>query len=76
MNDWRTVLALVFVLYILLAYIIEVILGSRPGLFNAEIGKDAGCGKRIRLSNREFFFRYVPCLLGIVGFLLLIAKFS
>jgi hypothetical protein len=76
MNDWRTILALVLVLYILFAYMIEVILGSRPGLYNAELGKDAGCGKRTRLSNREFFFRYLPIMLGIAGSLLLIAQVS
>lgn len=76
MNDWRIILILVLVLCILIAYMIEVILGSRPGLYNAELGSDAGCGKRTRLSNKEFFFRYLPIILGIAGFLLLIAQFN
>ena len=74
MNDWRIVLAMALVLYILITYMIEVILGSRPGTYNPELGQDAGCGKRTRLSNREFFFRYLPIMLGIASVLLLLSQ--
>lgn len=74
MNDWRTILTLVFVLHLFVAYMIEVCLGSRPGFYNAELGIEVGCGKRTRLSNKEFFFRYVPIMLGVASFLLLVAR--
>ena len=74
MNDWRVFITLVFLLYILVAYVIEVVLGSRPGLYNAEIGNDVKCGKRTRLSNREFFFRYLPIMLGVAGSLFLLTQ--
>ena len=74
MSDWRTVLVMVLALYILIAYMIEVVLGSRSGLSSAELGFDAGCGGRTRLSNREFFLRYLPIMLGIAGVLTVVAQ--
>lgn len=74
MNDWRIFIGLTFLFYIIVAYIIEVILGSRPGIYNAELGTDVNCGKRKRLSNREFLFRYLPIMLGVAGTLFLLAQ--
>lgn len=74
MSDWRIVLALVVLLCILVAYIIEVLLGSRLGTFNAELGRDADCGKKTRLSHREFFCRYLPIMLGVGGILFFLTQ--
>ena len=76
MNDWRIVLVMVLVLYILITYMIEVILGSRAGIYNPELGQDAGCGRRTRLSRKEFFFRYLPIMLSVAGLLFLIVQFT
>jgi hypothetical protein len=76
MRDWRLFIPLVVLLCITVAYIIEVILGSRPGMYNAELGRDVHCGKRTRLSYKEFFFRYLPIMLGVAGLLFLLAQLS
>jgi hypothetical protein len=77
MNDWEILVAVAFLLCIIVAYIIEVILGSRLGTYNAELGyselgNDGDCGTRT-LSNREFFYRYLPLMLGGAGLLFLLA---
>jgi len=76
MSDWRILIPLVVLLCITVAYIIEVVLGSRSGMYNAELGRDVPCGKRTRLSNKEFFFRPLPITLGVSGLLFLLAQLS
>jgi len=74
MHDWRVITALVMLLYILLAFLIEVVLGSSITIYNAELGMDGPCDKVQRLSSREFFGRYLPILLGVCALLLLVAR--
>lgn len=74
MDDWRIITALVALLYILLASVIEVVLGSSSTLSNAELGMDAPCDTMQRLSKREFFGRYLPMLLGVLALLLVVAR--
>lgn len=73
MNDREILMVVAFLLCILVAYTIEVILGSRPGIYNAELSNDGDCDKRTQLSNREFFSRYLPIMLGGTGLLFLLA---
>lgn len=74
MDDWRVINALAALLYILLAYIIEVVLGSSSTLYNAELGMNDTRDKVQRLSKREFFGRYLPMLLGVFALLLLVGR--
>jgi hypothetical protein len=74
MDDWRVITALAALLYILLAYIIEVILGSSSTLYNGELGMNDTRDEVQRLSQREFFGRYLPMLLGVFALLLLTAR--
>lgn len=74
MDDWRVITALVALLYILLGYTIEVVLGSSSTLYNAELGIDDTRDKVQRLSKREFFGRYLPMLLGVFALLLLVER--
>ena len=74
MDDWRVITALVALLYILLGYTIEVVLGSSSTIHNAEIGMDDTRDKVQRLSQREFFGRYLPMLLGVFALLLLVER--
>lgn len=74
MNDWRVITALVMLLYILIAYVIEVVLGSSSTIYNPELGMDAPCDKMQRLSKRAFFGRYLPMLLGVFALLLLVGR--
>ena len=74
MDDWRIITALVALLYILLAYVIEVVLGSSSTLSNAELGMDATRDTMQRLSKREFFGRYLPMLLGVFALLLVVER--
>ncbi len=74
MDDWRVITALAALLYILLASVIEVVLGSSSTVYNGELGMDATCDKVQRLSQREFFGRYLPMLLGVFALLLLVER--
>ncbi len=73
MDDWRVLTALI-ALYILVAYIIEVVLGSSTSIYNSELGVAGSCDTMQRLSNREFFGRYLPILMGIFALLLMVAR--
>lgn len=73
MHDWRVLMAVGIVLYILVAYCMEVVLGSCSTVYHAELGMDAACERMTRLSTREFF-RSLPALLGGVGLLFVVVR--
>ena len=62
MDDWRVLTAQAALLCILVAYIIEVVLGSCTSIHHGELGVVGSCDTMKRLSNREFFGRYLPLL--------------
>lgn len=74
MNDWRIVAVLAIVLYILIAYIIEVILESHSTVYNAELGIKSTSDKINKLSKGEFFFQYIPITLGGFGLMLILMQ--
>ena len=74
MDDWRVLTAQAALLCILVAYIIEVVLGSCTSIHHGELGVVGSCDTMKRLSNREFFGRYLPLLLGVLALLLLVAR--
>lgn len=73
MSNWAYALIAVLLVYILIAYIIEVHLGSNKEVYNAELGMDSACGKRTRLSRKEFFRRFLPRTLGAAAGVFLLA---
>ena len=74
MDDWRVLTAQAALLYILLTYVIEVVLGSCPSIHNGELGLDGPREKVQRLSTSEFLGRLLPLLLGVLALLLLVAR--
>lgn len=72
MNNWAYAIISVLLLYILIAYIIEVHLGSNKEVYNAELGMDSACGKRTQLSHKKFFRRFLPRILGAAAGLFLL----
>jgi hypothetical protein len=73
MNYLSITIVLALVVFLIVSYFIEVVHGSQSGLFNAELGYNADSSNRTHLSNREFFFQYLPIMLGIAGLLFLLA---
>lgn len=56
-----------FLLYVVLLYLIEVVAGSSAEVYNAEVGCDPGCDKVTRLSARQFFAHLLPFVIFSVG---------
>ncbi len=66
MNDWRLIIGLIFFMCLIGDYFIEVVFGSCPEIYDAELGLAATCSKKKRLSPKEFFSCYLPFLLALI----------
>ena len=67
MNDGRLFIGLMVFLCLIGGYLIEVVFGSCPEIFDAELGLIGTCNRRKRLSRKEFFCRYLPLTLAFTG---------
>jgi len=47
-------------IYLVLLFVIEVVLGSSTDVYNAEIGFAANCNEVNHLSPKQFFTRLLP----------------
>ena len=54
---------LVLLLWIVILFIKEVLLGSSTGMYNAEIGREASFDEPARLSSKEFFTELIPFII-------------
>jgi len=54
-------------------YLVEVVFGSSPGVYNPELGYDVTCEEMIRITNKQFFLQLLPIVLCGAGFMFLLA---
>lgn len=56
----------IILLYIVILYFIEVVLGSCANVYNPEVGYEGNCANLTKLSNKQFFLHLLPFILLFV----------
>jgi len=64
----------IILVYIVLLYFTEVVLGSCEDVCNPEVGYEASCDNLIKLSNKQFFSYLLPFIFLFVVLPLLLVK--
>ncbi|MBU0960880.1 MAG: hypothetical protein KKD01_06235 [Proteobacteria bacterium] len=64
----------VIVLYLVILFFVEVVLGSCADVYNSEVGYESSCVKVTRLTSKQFFTHLLPVILLFAVFPLLLSE--